>query len=262
MGEVREETIEVEGWADDPWPVTVRRSGDAPTLWMHGVPTSGEDWVPFLERCGGIAPDLPGFGSSSKRGDGDFTIRGYARFTGALLDTLGIEQVELVVHDWGAAALAWAVEHPERISKLVVINSVPLLSGYRWHRVARIWRTRGLGEMLMGSTSGWGLRRTLPTGIGSTAARGFDQGTQRAILGLYRSAPSELLASYESRLRVLAGVPALVVWGQEDPYITPKFAHRYAEALGGADVVVLPGAGHWPWIDGPEVLHAIDRFLR
>lgn len=262
MGQVREETIAVRGWADDPWPTTVRSAGDVPRLWVHGVPSSGEDWLPFLERFGGYAPDLPGFGTSSKRGDGDFTLPGYGRFVGALVDELGLERIELVVHDWGAAALGWAAANPERISRLVVINSVPLLAGYRWHRIARLWRTPVVGETVMGLTTGWAMRRVLPTGIGSTSARNFDQGTQRAILRLYRSAPGDALAGHEDALRGLAGVPALVVWGQEDPYITPKFAHRYGEVLGGAEVQVFPGAGHWPWVDDPAIVDTIGRFLR
>ena len=48
----------------------------APVLYVHGVPTSSDDWVPFLERTGGLAPDLPGFGRSSKRGDLDYSIAG------------------------------------------------------------------------------------------------------------------------------------------------------------------------------------------
>ncbi|MDX6660967.1 MAG: hypothetical protein QOJ55_1789, partial [Solirubrobacteraceae bacterium] len=39
----------------------------APVVYLHGVPTSSDDWVSFLERTGGLAPDLPGFGRSSKR---------------------------------------------------------------------------------------------------------------------------------------------------------------------------------------------------
>ena len=262
MGAVRTETIEVAGWADDPWPVVVRRGADAPVLWVHGVPTSGEDWEPILEAAGGVAPDLPGFGASSKRGDGDFTLDGYARFTGALVDALGFERVRLVVHDWGAAALAWAAAHPERVERVVVINAVPLLPGYRWHRVARLWRTRGVGELLMGVTTDWGLRRALPPGIGATAARGMDQGTQRAILRLYRSAPPEALAAHEPALAALAGVPSLVLWGKEDPYIAANYASRYADALGGATVEVLPGAGHWPWVENAAARDAVVEFVR
>ena len=256
------EALEVTGWDDEPWPVHVHRGGDAPILWMHGVPTSGEDWAPFLRRAGGVAPDLPGFGRSSKRGDGDFTLDGYARFTGALVDALGLERVSLVVHDWGGAALAWAAAHPERVEKLVVLNAVPLLPGYRWHRMARLWRTRVIGELAVGATTGFALRRALPAGVGEVAARGFDQGTQRAILRLYRSAPPERLAAAGRDLGRLAGVPSLVVWGARDPYIQTSFAHRYADALGGAEVDVREGAGHWPWIDDPGVVGTVADFLR
>jgi pimeloyl-ACP methyl ester carboxylesterase len=264
---VRTATIEVSGWADDPWPVVVHRAdppeGDAgaPVLWLHGVPTDGRDWVAFLERAGGVAPDLPGFGRSSKRGDGDFTLDGYARFCGALVDALELERVRLVVHDWGAAALAWAAAHPERVERLVVLDAVPLLAGYRWHRVARLWRTRGAGELAMGATTGLVLRRGLPGDVGARAAEGFDQGTQRAILRLYRSAPPERLAQAGRDLGALSGVPSLVVWGERDPYIDPSFAHRYAEALGGAEARIVPGAGHWPWIEQPAVVDDVVAFL-
>ena len=47
-----------------------------PVLYLHGVPTDGDDWLSFLEQTGGFAPDLPGFGRSSKRGDLDFSMDG------------------------------------------------------------------------------------------------------------------------------------------------------------------------------------------
>jgi pimeloyl-ACP methyl ester carboxylesterase len=267
MTQVATQSLEVAGWAEDPWPVAMRTAPGPdgktpPIVWLHGVPTSGGDWVPFLEQTGGYAPDLPGFGRSSKRGDGDFTLDGYARFLGAFADTLGLERFSLVVHDWGAAGLAWAAAHPERIERLVVINAVPLLAGYRWHRMARLWRTRGVGEVVIGTTTAFALRRLLPRGVGSVAAEGFDQGTQRAILRLYRSAPSEVLAAHEKRLAALKDVPALVVWGKEDPYIASNYAKRYADALGGATVRVLSGAGHWPWVDDAAVRGEVVSFLR
>lgn len=267
MTQVGTQGLKVEGWAEDPWPVVMRtapaRGGATPPIvWLHGVPTSGDDWEPFLARAGGYAPDLPGFGRSSKRGDGDFTLDGYARFTGAFADALGLERFSLVVHDWGGAGLAWAAANPERIEKLVVIDAVPLLAGYRWHRMARLWRTRGVGEVIVGAMTGFALRRALPRGVGSVAAEHFDQGTQRAILRLYRSAPPEALAAHEERLAALKDVPTLVVWGKEDPYIAPKYAKRYADALGGATVRVLSGAGHWPWIDDADLYGEVVSFLR
>ena len=55
-------------WTRDPTAGSV-----PPIVWLHGVPTCADDWLPFLAAAGGYAPDLPGFGRSSKRGDGDFT---------------------------------------------------------------------------------------------------------------------------------------------------------------------------------------------
>ena len=251
-------TVEVAGWHDEPWPVFVREAdGDGtPILWVHGVPTSSDDWVPFLERAGGIAPDLPGFGRSSKRGDGDFTLGGYGRFPGPLLDALGVDRVRLVVHDWGAAALTWAAANPERIERLVVIGSVPLLPGYHWHRVARLWRTPAVGEVAIGLTTGFALRRSLPGRLGAEAAEHFDVGTQRAILRLYRSAPPGFLADAGRDLGALRDVPSTVVWGGRDPYLPVEFAHRYAAAL-DADVRVFDDLGHWLWAEDPAAFEAI-----
>jgi pimeloyl-ACP methyl ester carboxylesterase len=58
--------------------------------------------------------------------------------------------MRLVLHDWGAVGLAFAQRAPERIERLVAIDAVPLLPGYRWHPIARVWRTPVAGEVAMG----------------------------------------------------------------------------------------------------------------
>jgi pimeloyl-ACP methyl ester carboxylesterase len=88
----------------------------------------------------------------------------------------------------------------------------------------------------------------------------FDQGTQRAILRLYRSSPPAVLAAAGESLGRL-GMPALVVWGMKDPYIPARFGKEYAAALGNAELLELPDAGHWPWIDRPELLERLAGFL-
>ena len=231
--------------------------GEPPVLYLHGVPTSSDDWVGFLARTGGLAPDLPGFGRSGKRGDGDFTMPGYDRFVEAFLDHAEVERVRLVVHDWGAVGLLWAQRCPERVERLVVINAVPLLPGYRWHRMARLWRARGVGELVMGATNrrtvGWTRRYVgLPEVLDDEVFAHFDQGTQRAILKLYRSSPEDALAAAGRNLAVV-DAPALVVWGDEDPYIPPRFGDGFAAALGDATVEHLPDAGHWPWLERPDL---------
>ena len=257
----------------DPLPIFWRRAphaeATATPLYVHGVPESSDEWVAFLARSGGIAPDLPGFGRSGKPGSLRYTIDEYADFLERFLDLAGVERVRLVVHDWGAVGLAFAQRHPERVERVVVVNAVPLLAGYRWHRTARIWRTPLLGELSMGTTSRRLLRLLsreanatpgpLPDEWIESVLSHFDQGTQRAILRLYRSSPPDVLAAAGARLRDLR-VPALVVWGQRDPYIPSRFGRAYADTLGG-ELVELDDAGHWPWFDRPDAVERIVEFV-
>ena len=88
----------------------------------------------------------------------------------------------------------------------------------------------------------------------------FDQGTQRAILKLYRSAPSDVLARAGARLGQITA-PALVLWGDLDPYIPARFADETAAALGSGTVRHLDDANHWPWLDRPDVVDLVADFL-
>jgi len=242
----------------------------APALYLHGVPTNSDDWLPFLERTGGLAPDLPGFGRSGKPGYLKYAIDEYAGFIERFLDMLEVERVRLLVHDWGAVGLAFAQAHPERIERLVVTNAVTFLPGYRWHRTARLWRTPVLGELAMGTTTRRLLRLTtresnvtpgpLPDAWIDSVLEHFDQGTQRAILRLYRSSPSEVLAKAGEHLARL-NMPSLVLWGLQDPYIPKRFAAEYAQALPNSELVELPDAGHWWWLDRPDAIERVAEFL-
>lgn len=234
--------------------------GAAPVLYLHGVPTASWQWLPFLERTGGIAPDLPGYGQSGKPGDFDYSIVGYGRFLEQFVDELALERFSLVVHDWGAVALDLAQRRPERIERLVLLVTVPFLPGYRWHRVARGWRTPLVGELMMGLSTRYAFRRSLPEEIADRSWDDFDHGTQRAILRLYRSAPPEALERAGERLSELR-CPALVLWPTRDPYIGAEFGQAYADALGGETVLEPVDAGHWTWVDQPGVVDRVADFL-
>jgi pimeloyl-ACP methyl ester carboxylesterase len=242
----------------------------APTLYLHGVPTNSDDWLPFLERSGGLAPDLPGFGRSGKPEYLKYTIDEYADFIERFLDMLDIQRVRMLVHDWGAVGLAFAQAHPERVERLVVTNAVPFLPAYEWHRTARLWRTPLLGEIAMGATTRRLMRRStreanvcpgpLPEAWIDSVMDHFDQGTQRAILRLYRSSPSEVLARAGGQLSRLE-MPSLVLWGLADPYIDKRFAREYARILPNSELVELADAGHWWWLDRPDAIERVTDFL-
>src|SRR5207302_397237 len=97
-----------------------------PPLYLHGVPTNSDDWIPFLELTGGIAPDLIGFGRSAKAGNLDYSMDGHADFIERFLAQLEVDRVNLVVHDIGAAGgLVFAQRHPDRVERIVLINALP-----------------------------------------------------------------------------------------------------------------------------------------
>jgi pimeloyl-ACP methyl ester carboxylesterase len=253
--QIAERRVEVAGLE-----VLLREAGDAPILYLHGVPTAGWDWEPFLARTGGIAPDLPGFGASAKPGDFDYSIGGYGNFLESLRAQLGLDRLALVMHDWGVVGLELARRRPERVERLVLTACVPFLPGYRWHRVARAWRTPVVGELTMGFTTRFGFRRSLPREIADRAYDHFDHGTQRAILRLYRSAPPEVLARHGEGLGELR-CPAYLPWPTRDPYIGAAFGRRYADALGGEVEAEELDAGHWPWLERPEMVDRVAAFL-
>jgi pimeloyl-ACP methyl ester carboxylesterase len=240
-------------------------AGEVPPLYLHGIPTSSEDWVPFLERTGGIAPDMIGFGRSSKGGHLDYSLDGLATFVVELLDQLEVARVSLVAHQWGAAVGAvFAARHPERVERLTLLNPVPLIDGFQWPGLARWWRRPVVGELLMGSIPRRALDRTMRRGATNASAwprerlatvwEQFDQGTQRAILRLHRSTSSTALEPVLVKL----SMPAAVVWGERDPWLAEKFGKGLAARLPDATLQSVD-AGHWPWLDHPELVAQIGR---
>ena len=242
-----------------------------PTVYVHGNPTHSGDWLPFLERGGpAVAIDLPGWGQTEKPAGFDYTMHSLSAFHERALEALGVGRRKLVVHDWGALALIGAQRRPDLVERLVAINAVPLLPGYRWHWIARLWRRRPLGELLNATATratvallmrqARGDRSPMPDPFVEMLWEHWDAGTQAAILSLYRDADPPLLAVAGRDLGRLE-CPALVIWGERDPYIPLRFGAAYAQALPEGRLEVVRGAGHWPWIDDPGVVDRVTGFL-
>lgn len=264
---VDEHTIEIAGAS-----VFYRRAPahDSEVLYLHSAPTSSDDWQAPLALSGGVAPDLPGFGRTDKGGNLDYALPAYAAFLERFLDALALDRVAVVGHGWGAAmALMFAQAHPDRVVRLAIVDAIPLLEGFEWPALARWWRRPGIGELVMGSINRRLLARLLRSGVGEAGAwpdarieavwDQFDQGTQRAILRLYRSVDASALAAAGARLDALR-MPALVVWGDRDPWLAPAFADAYGRRLPGATVEHVAAAGHWPWLEDPVVGRRLAEF--
>ena len=247
-------------------------AADPPPLYLHGVPTSSDDWSELLESTGGLAPDLLGFGRSGKGGHLDYSLTGLTNFVIGLLDELEIDRVKLVGHDWGAAVgLTLAEQVPERVERIALCNPLAPVPTVHWNRLARAWRRPLIGELVMGSLT----KRLVARDIRRASARPetwsqaeidalwaqFDQGTQRAILRLHRSTTTPLLVSTTAALDHVTQ-PTLIVWGERDPWRALPDAEELAARLPDAHLTTFQAAGHWPWRDDPAAARAIEDFLR
>jgi haloalkane dehalogenase len=239
-------------------------SGDpaGTALLVHGWPESAWMWSGVLEPVAGagwraVAPDLAGYGDSPPDPPGTWErhVEALDRFH----RELELGPVALVVHDWGGLiGLRWACERPEAIAALCVSNTGFFRDG-RWHGLARTLRTEGEGERLVESLDRPNFDALMTQALPGVDRRALDEHWKgladdvhrRGALELYRSGDFEKLAPYEGRLADL-GVPALVLWGEDDPFAPVAGAHRFVKEIPGAELVVLDGVGHFAPEQAPE----------
>ena len=252
-----------------------RTAGDpsAPVaLLVHGVPESSYMWrhvMPALADAGwrAIAPDLPGFGDSEP--DPPATWERHAEALGRFVRELDLGPIALVTHDWGVAiGLMWACDNPGAVNALVVSDG-GFFADREWHDMAKTMRTPEVGEQFIESLTREGLGavlKSLSAGMTDDALDQYwrpyaDTVRRRGILELYRSGDFDKLIPYEGRLAAL-GVPALVVWGAQDPFAGIELAHRFHEELPESELVIVEAAGHFVWEDAPEeTTRALIQFL-
>jgi len=204
-----------------------------------------------------VAPDLPGFGDSEadRPGTWERHIETLERFRSGL----GLENVLLAVHDWGGLiGLRWACDHPEAVRALAVSDSGFFADG-QWHGMAQTMRTEGEGEQFMENVS----RELLGTVLGQLSAGMTEEDhdacwkclstpdRRAAMLEMYRSGDFEKLEPYQGKLAAL-GVPTKIIWGEEDEFAPVAGAHRLANEIPGAEIVVIEGARHFVVEDATE----------
>lgn len=246
-----------------------------PVVLVHGNPTSSHlyrRFVPALAGAGfrAIAPDHLGFGRSPKRGT-DLSLAGHARRFAALMDELALDDVTLVVHDWGGPiALDWAVAHPARVKRLVVLNTIAWPAHRRRPPLAyTLLGAPVLGDLLTRRAHlvvRWGLLRRLPQRPIDEPGPYLDAHPRPAdrdgILALIRAVPAslrdgaerDLLARVDAGLPALADKPTLITWGMRDPILTPHVLAGFRKRLPAAEVHELPEAGHFLQEDAHEEL--------
>jgi pimeloyl-ACP methyl ester carboxylesterase len=258
--------------------VSYRTTGSGPAvLLLHGIANSSDTWAkvaPLLsERFTVIAPDLLGHGESATP-RGDYSLGAHASGARDVVTALGHERVTVVGHSLGGGiAMQFAYQFPERTERLALVSSGGL--GREVHLLLRAaslpgadyvlpaltsQRLVGVGRDLGGLLARIGLR---PAPDLAVLARGFaaldNSGSRRAFLHTLRSVvePGGQRVSATDRLALAAGLPSLIVWGEDDSIIPVAHGAAAHEAMPGSRFVRFEGAGHMPQEDQPHHFAAV-----
>jgi pimeloyl-ACP methyl ester carboxylesterase len=231
--------------------------GATPIVFLHGNPDCSDVWCEVARRLAPtarcIAPDLPNWGASIAHEPFDCSLDNQAAYVKGVIDGLELDKVHLVVHDVGGPfGLSFATLYPERLRTLTMFNT-SYSRTYKWHRLGRYWRTPILGEliMLVGFVNGIiDAAPRMPRAYAERAWDAFRWRTRRMVLRFYRAMDyAKVLPGWDERfLAATASIPRQVIWGLQDPYVSPDFADK----LGAPVVHRLPDASHWAMIEDPD----------
>jgi pimeloyl-ACP methyl ester carboxylesterase len=255
---------------------------DEAVLMLHGNPTWSfyyRDLVREVSprlRC--IAPDHVGMGLSAKPRDYAYTLASRIADIEALVDSLRLRKIHLVVHDWGGAiGFGFAARRPDRIGRIVILNTAAFASGGIPSRIA-LCRTPVLGEFIVRGLNGF----AEPATWMAMSARRLAWDERRGYLLPYdswanrigvhrfvRDIPVE--PGHPSRKaldEVTGGLPKLsanrkmILWGGRDFCFDDTFLSRWREIYPDARVDYLERAGHYVLEDAGAVARGrIAAFL-
>lgn len=250
-------------------------AGDGPlVLLLHGFPDFWYTWrrqLPAIAAGGfrAVAPDLRGYGLSGRpRGLGAYRMDVLAADVAALVGHLGAERASVVGHDWGGA-IAWNLPRyePGLVERLVILNSPHPRAFAREIRTAdqlrRSWyifffQLPLVPEALLGARGHALLERPFRRLLRKGALTAEDlalyreawarPGALTAMLDYYRAAFRRRPPRRPSRIET----PALLVWGERDPFLGPRLTEGLERWVPDLRVERIPAAGHWVHLEEPE----------
>ncbi len=235
-------------------------------VFIHGFPGSAKHWLPYLELLSPlkrvVALNMPGFGDADKPAEFNYTVDSYLPLLTGLFDKMAIEKIHFILHDFGGAwGLTWAAQNIERSKSVTLINTGLFLP--KWHSLAKLFRTPVLGKLFSllppiqsafnHMISCKGANRLSASQLVKLKDE-MDYGTRRAMMQLYRNtqAPD---SNHKKMAKLFAAqdIPAMVIWGEDDPYLPVTMAHHQQVAFPSAQVHVIKECGHWPFFEKSEV---------
>ena len=258
-----------------------------PVVAVHGNPTWSFYYRDLVRELRTnyrlIAPDHLGCGLSDKPDDGayEYTLSRRVEDFSKLMDDLELNDISLVVHDWGGMiGLAWASQHPERIKRLVILNTaafhLPKTKSFPW----QLWMVRdtplgplmvrGLNAFARGATHLACTRKRLSKEVRDAYCAPYDSWSDRiATLRFVQDIPLrpgeqgyDIVSDTAARLDVFRDRPVLICWGEKDFVFDHHFLAEWQRILPAAEVHRFADCGHYILEDASEeIIPLIRAFL-
>jgi pimeloyl-ACP methyl ester carboxylesterase len=255
---------------------------DAPALLLlHGNPTWSFFWRDVVRALRGqlrvIAADHLGCGLSDKPQDWSYRLADHVANVERLVEALGLGRFSLGVHDWGGAiGMGLATRQPQRVERLVVLNTAAFRSSRLPLRIAACrlpvlgpLGVRGLNAFARAATF-MTTEKPLPAAVKAGYLAPYGSWRDRiAVLRFVQDIPMQpghpswaTLANIEQGLSRLRHKPLLLVWGERDWCFTPAFRDEWQQRFPGAELLRLENAGHYVLEDaGETAIPRIAAFL-
>lgn len=256
--------------------IAFREQGEgSPVILIHGIPTNSLMWRSVMPKLATrhrvIALDLLNYGQSEKPKNADVSINAQSRMIVKFMNALGVRRADVVAHDIGGGiAQLIAVNYPEKIRKLVLMDSVcfdswpipefkPLIEP-------------GAEEAMSLDEFVAMMRRFMPQGVHNKTVMTDEliniylepwasEDGKRAFFRNLRRLNSEYTQSIAQALGNLVH-HTLVIWGDQDPFQKPEYAQKLTDAIPDAELAWIKDAGHWLIDEKPdEIADRINQFL-
>jgi haloalkane dehalogenase len=263
------------------------RESSPPVVMLHGNPSWSFYYRNLVlalrgkHRC--IVPDHIGCGLSDKPSakQYDYSLRSRVADLEALLESLGISECSLVMHDWGGMiGMAWAVRNPRRVRRLVVLNTAAFHLPQDKRLPFALWlgRNTWLGTLLIRGlnlfcrrAASIGVqRRPMLNEVRAEYLRPYDSWRHRiAVSKFVQTIPLrpgdpgfEIVSEVENGLASLQSVPMLIAWGLRDFVFDRHFLAEWERRFPQAEVMRFEDAGHYILEDaGEEIIPRVCDFL-
>ena len=241
-----------------------------PILCLHGNPTWSFHYRELIKGASPfqrvVAFDHLGMGLSDRPENFSYALADHVKNAVAFVDALDLQKITLVVHDWGGAiGMGMAIARPERISRIVVMNTAAFFVPRLPFRIA-ICRNGLVGEFITRGLNGFAraaTTMTTTTPLPDDVKAGYlaPYGSWRRRIGVWnfvRDIPMETthrsratLAGIDEGLRTL-GKPVQILWGEQDWCFTPQFREEWQKRFPKAYVHKFENAGHYLIEDEPN----------